>query len=308
MLDLSIVTINYNTSNATIALVKSIVKKTTKVKYEIVIIDNASEKENYFHLQDLVKELSLPNLKLVRSNINTGFGQGNRIGYEATSDSKYVAFINNDVELIDDCFPVLKDFMDQHLEVGIVSPQSVNERYEFVPTIDHFASWQREIFSRKFLEMVNPKRFPKRKKVYSQPIEADFVAGSFLFMRRVDFDKIGGFDENIFLYYEETDLSRRMKAIGKKTMLIPTIQYKHIHGLSTKKSMAIKLEQKLSLIYIIQKHQGWLASRLVLIFFGTKYFFSTILQPKKWPLLRASLQGMPLTLSLKHQQKSKTLE
>ena len=308
MLDLSIVTINYNTSDATIALVKSIVEKTTNVKYEIVIIDNASEKEDFLHLQQLVKEQNLSNLKLVRSDINTGFGQGNRIGYDATSESKYVAFVNSDVELIDDCFPVLKAYLDQHSEVGIISPQSVNEHFDFVPTIDHFASWQREILSRKCLEMVNPKRFPKRKKVYSQPIEADFVAGSFMFMRRADFDKIGGFDENIFLYYEETDLSRRMKAIGKKTVLIPTIRYKHIHGLSTKKSIAIKLEQKLSLIYIINKHQGWLASRLVLVFFGTKYFFSTLIQPKKWPLLRASLQGMPLSLSLKHQQKKKELD
>lgn len=307
MLDLSIVTINFNTSNATIACVKSIVEKTTLLNYEIVVIDNASERDDYLNLENEIKNLNLENLKLVRSNLNTGFGTGNMIGYAETSPSKYVTFINNDVELIDDCFSVLKQYLDQNPDVGVVSPQSVNEQLDFVPTIDHFASWQREIFTRKILEIVNPKRFPKRKKSYTKPIEADFIAGSFMFLRREDFDTIGGFDQNIFLYYEETDLSRRLKAIGKKTVLIPTIQYKHFHGLSTKKSIAIKLEQKLSLIYVVNKHQGWLASKVLLIYFGIKYFFSTLVSPKKWPLFKATLVGMPMFLSLKHKQKIKEI-
>lgn len=307
MLDLSIVTINFNTSNATIACVKSIIEKTTLLNYEIVVIDNASERDDYLNLENEIKNLNLENLKLVRSNLNTGFGTGNMIGYAETSPSKYVTFINNDVELIDDCFSVLKHYLDQNADVGVVSPQSVNENLDFVPTIDHFASWQREIFTRKILEIVNPKRFPKRKKSYTKPIEADFIAGSFMFLRREDFDTIGGFDQNIFLYYEETDLSRRLKAIGKKTVLIPTIQYKHFHGLSTKKSIAIKLEQKLSLIYVVNKHQGWLASKVLLIYFGIKYFFSTLVSPKKWPLFKATLVGMPMFLSLKHKQKIKEI-
>jgi len=307
MLDLSIVTINFNTSEATISCVKSIIEKTTQVDYEIVIIDNASEKEDYLNLEKRVKELNLPNLKLVRSNINTGFGTGNMIGYKATSPSQYVTFINNDVELIDDSFPVLKAYLDHNLDVGIVSPQSVNEHLAFVPTIDHFASWQREIFTRKVLELFDSKRFPQRKKTYKEPIVADFIAGSFMFIRRDDFEQIGGFDTNIFLYYEETDLSRRLKKIGKKTVLIPTIKYKHIHGLSTKKSIAIKLEQKLSLIYVVKKHQGWLASKLLLVYFGIKYFFSSLINPKKIPLLKATLLGMPMSLSLKNKLVNKII-
>ena len=308
MLDLSIITINYNTATATLDCINSIINKTTAVNFEIVVVDNASEKEDYIFLKNAIEKLNLPNIKLVRSDINTGFGTGNMIGYHHTSTSKYATFINNDVELIDDCFYTLKDYLDQHQDVAIVSPQSVNENLDFVPTIDHFASWQREIFTRKGLELFNSKRFPKRKKTYSSPIIADFIAGSFMFVRRADFDKVGGFDSNIFLYYEETDLSRRLKSIGKKTVLIPTLQYKHIHGLSTQKSIAIKLEQKLSLFYVVQKHQGWFAYKVLLFYFGIKYFFSTIFSPKKWPLLKAVLLGMPLHLSLKQKQVIKNLD
>ena len=303
MLDLSIVTINYNTSDATISCIKSIVEITSKVKYEIVVLDNASNEQDFLNLKLRLESLNLPNVRLKRSNINTGFGKGNMIGYAETNPSQYVCFINNDVELIDDSFPILKSYLDKNNDVAVVSPQSVNEHLDFVPTIDHFASWQREIFTRKGLELVNKERFPKRKKAYTQPVEADFIAGSFMFIRRTDFDLIGGFDPNIFLYYEETDISRRLKNLGKKTVLIPNIQYKHIHGLSTAKSIAIKLEQKLSLLYVVHKHQGWLAYKTLLFYFGIKYFFSTLVSPKKWPLLKATLMGMPLHLSLKQKQK-----
>lgn len=303
MLDLSIVTINYNTSEATISCIKSIIEKTSKVNYEIVIVDNASNEQDFLNLKSKLENLNLPNVRLKRSNINTGFGTGNMIGYAETNPSRYICFINNDVELIDDSFPILKNYLDEHHNVAVVSPQSVNEHLDFVPTIDHFASWQREILTRKGLEILNPTRFPKRKKIYTAPIAADFIAGSFMFIRRADFDQIGGFDPNIFLYYEETDISRRLKKLGKKTVLIPTIQYKHIHGLSTTKSIAIKLEQKLSLLYVVHKHQGWLAYKVLLFFFGIKYLFSTIISPKKWPLLKATLMGMPLHLSLKQKQK-----
>lgn len=303
MLDLSIVTINYNTSEATIDCIKSIVAITTKVNYEIVVVDNASNEQDFLNLKSKLELLNLPYLRLKRSNLNTGFGTGNMIGYAETNPSKYICFINSDVELIDDSFPVLKTYLDEHQDVAVVSPQSVNEHLAFVPTIDHFASWQREIFTRKGLELVNKNRFPKRKKTYSAPIVADFIAGSFMFIRRSDFDQIGGFDPNIFLYYEETDISRRLKKLGKKTVLVPSIEYKHIHGLSTEKSVGIKLEQKLSLLYVVHKHQGWLAYKILLIYFGIKYFFSTLINPKKWPLLKATLKGMPLHLSLKQKQK-----
>lgn len=308
MIDLSIITINFNTATATIACLESIVSKTTSIKYEIVVVDNASRKEEYQKLEAYIQRLNDNRIKLVRSNLNTGFGTGNMIGYSQTSEGKYVCFINNDVELIDDCFVALKNYLDQHSNVGIVSPQSVNEQLQFVPTIDHFASWQREIFTRKGLELFNSKRFPKRKKKYNEPITADFIAGSFMFVRRKDFDYVGGFDTNIFLYYEETDLSRRLKSIGKTTVLLPNLTYKHIHGLSTEKSIAIKLEQKLSLFYVVMKHQGWLAYKLLLIYFGIKYFFSSIVSPKKFPLFKAVLMGMPLHLSLKHRQKIEHLK
>ncbi len=306
MVELSILTINYNTSEATIALIKSIFDKTENILFEVIIVDNASQLSDFKNLESKLNELNHQNVKLVRSLINTGFGNGNLLGYQKKSiSSDYVVFINNDVELLDDCFFTLKKYLEDNEGIGIISPQSVNENLDFVPTIDHFATWQREVFTRKILEIFVPSRFPKRKKIYYEPITADFVAGSFMFMRCKDFDEIGGFDKNIFLYYEETDLSRKMLGINKKTILYPQLKYKHIHGLSTKKSLVIKLEQKLSLIYIVNKYQGFLASKVLVFYFCVKYFFSTLLNPKKKVLFIAALKGFPMKLSLKYKQEYK---
>lgn len=305
ILDVSCVIINYNTSAFTLKCVESISANTSqKLNYEIIIVDNASQGDDFHHLESNLKKLSNLQIKLIRSDINTGFGGGNSFGFQFCGNAKYVVFINNDVEFMDDdCLSILKKFMDETPDAGVVSPQSVNEHLDLVPTFDHFASVQREIFKRGTLEKICPKTYLKRKKEYFEPMKVQFIAGSFMFFNKVDFEKIGGFDTNIFLYYEETDLSRNLKyKLGKSTYLFPTIKYKHFHGVSTAKSLDIKIEQKISLLYIINKHYGWFAHKTLLTFFIIRYFFTSLIKPKYWKLWYYFILGMPLSKSLKQKQ------
>jgi hypothetical protein len=59
------------------------------------------------------------------------------------------------------------------------------------------------------LEKINPAKYPKRKKEYTQPIKIIAPNGAFMFFRASVFSKIGGFDTNIFLYSEEMDLAKK---------------------------------------------------------------------------------------------------
>lgn len=280
-------------------------KTSSALNFEIMVVDNASQRDDYNKLEKGILEMQKMNVKLVRSKINTGFGGGNAFGFQFCGKSDYVVFINNDVEFLeDDCLAVLKKFMDETPDAGVVSPQSVNEHLDFVPTFDHFASVGREILKRGTLERVWPKTYLKRKKQYFQPIKVQFIAGSFMFFRRPDFEAIGGFDTNLFLYYEETDLSRNLKyKLGKSTYLFPGVRYMHYHGASTPKSIDIKIEQKISLMYIIRKHYGWFAHKFLLFFFILRYFFTSLVKPKYWKLWYYFLLGMPLSKSLKQKQK-----
>ncbi|GAA4281254.1 glycosyltransferase family 2 protein [Gaetbulibacter aestuarii] len=302
--DISIIIINYNTANYTIDCIASILKHTpSDLDCEFIIVDNASETKNYFLLKNYIDSISNKiNIKLIRSQINTGFGAGNMIGAQQATGN-YLAFINNDVIFENDCLSALKEFMDNHENAGVCGPQAFKEDHSILPTIDHFASPLRELFGRNILEFLNQKTYPERKKLYAKPQRGQFVAGSFMFFRTTDFDQVGGFDTNIFLYYEETDICKRLAKNKKSAWLVPSGRFIHFHGASTPKSIALKIELKISLLYLTRKHYGMISYWIIRFYLQLKYFFSSLVKPKHWPLFFALIKGAPLSMSLKHKQK-----
>lgn len=305
MFDVAVLLINYNSSQHSINCIKSIIEKTSKsIHYQIIITDNCSENEDYQKLKFFCDQINFPNLELHRSTINTGFGGGNMHGIQYAR-AQFLAFVNNDTLFINDCLSVLKTNLENNPKIGIAGAQAYKENGDFMVSLDHFASPSREIFGRALLEKINSKKYPKRKREYSNPIQVNFIPGSFMFVRASDFNEVGGFDTNIFLYYEETDLCLRLAQNLKFAYLIPEAEFLHFHGVSTGKSLAIKKELKISLLYIIRKHYGVLGFGSVWLFLTIKYFFSSIFKPKNWSLFFLILSGAPLSESLKTKQNIK---
>ncbi|GAA4048568.1 glycosyltransferase family 2 protein [Flavobacterium chungnamense] len=308
MFDIAAIIINYNSSKLTQECIDSIVEKTaTNLNYQIIVVDNCSQIADYKLLEEFCKSHSFKNLQLVRSKINTGFGAGNMAGYQY-ANAKYVAFVNNDTLFLNDCFSILKTAIEKDNAIAMVGGQSFTETGKRMVAFDHFASISKELFGRDFLEKVNPKKYPKRKFEYTNPQKVNYVQGSFMFTRTEDFNEVGGFDTNLFLYYEETDLCMRLEKIGKSCYLIPEAQYVHYHGASTPQSITIKTELKISLLYIIRKHYGYLSYWFLLNYLRINYIFSTLFKPKYWYLLKVLLAGAPLSKSLKTKQKIVELE
>lgn len=302
MFEIAVILINYNSSEHSINCIRSIIEKTSKtLNYQIIITDNCSEIEDYLKLKSFCNETNFPNLELHRSLINTGFGGGNMFGVQF-SNAKYLAFVNNDTLLKNDCLSILKNALESNSTIGIAGSQAYKENGDFMISLDHFASPAREILGRSFLETINSKKYPKRKKKYTNPVQVNFIPGSFMFVRATDFYEVGGFDTNIFLYYEETDLCIRLAKKSKYAYLIPEAEFVHFHGVSTGKSLAIKKELKISLLYIMRKHYGFFGHKFVQLFLLIKYFFSSILKPKNWSLFFLILNGAPLSKSLKTKQ------
>lgn len=295
-MDLSIIIINYNTSKFTINCVETIVTTISKkLLYEIIIVDNFSNSEDVANLEELTHTYT--NLKIIKSKSNTGFGGGNTIGVlEATG--RFLAFVNNDTLLLNDCFSIIIKAMENNDSYGVCGPQSFKENGDFLPTIDHFTTPLKELFGRSFLEFINPNKYPKRKQIYSKPQRGQFISGSFMVFKKEVFNQIGGFDTNIFLYQEETDLCKRLLKINKYAYLIPEAKFIHFHGASTEKSIAIKTELKLSTLYVIKKHYGWLAHKLILLFFIVKYFIRSFFKPEYWEIFKVLSKGGQLNHSL----------
>lgn len=304
MLQTAVILINYNSSTYTIKCIESILQKTNiNFNYKIYVVDNNSQKTDYQNVENYLKLNHNDKVSLHRSNINKGFGGGNMFGLQFAEPSEFVAFVNNDTLFLNDCLQILYDFIKNKPSVAIVGGQSFDEKNKEIVSFDHYASTTRQIFGRRFLERLNSEKFPKRKQTYLDSLKVNTVSGSFMMINRNEFNKIGGFDENLFLYYEETDLSLRLKYIGKDCYIVPQAKYVHYHGASTERNVTIKKELKISLTYLVQKHYGLWSKKILLTYLCFTSFFSSILKPKKWTFFSLYFQGAPLSKSLKTKQK-----
>lgn len=301
--DVAIITINYNNSDLTVESVKSFIKTTAEeIDYHIILVDNGSEGDDYKNLSQKVNDLNSDKVKLVRSDINTGFGGGNMFGVQFVN-ATYYAFINNDTVLHNDCLSILKSYMDAHTEVAICGPEILNEKLEKKIGFDHFVSVQREIFGSRFLELKNSKKYPSRKTQHKNPVAVNYVNGSFMFCRAIDFNFVGGFDTNIFLFFEENDLSYRLLKHNKSTHYVPEAKYIHFQGKSMPSSELTKIELKTSMFYVIRKHSGYLSYQFLRLIFILRYGLSSIVKPTYFTLFLRILIGLPISKSLKNNQK-----
>ena len=296
MKDISIILINYNTAKFTLDCITSIYKKTTKtIDFEIIVVDNNSEDKDYKILCEGLKKN--PDIVLHSSSLNTGFGGGNMLGVQHAK-SEYVLFINNDVILKNDVLSVAFNFMESNTNVGVCTAQNFDEHNNFVPSFDHDKGLLKLIFGRSFLEAINTKKYQKRKQQHKAPLEVNFVNGAFMFFRKSTFEKVNGFDQNIFLYFEEMDICYRIRKQGLKCVLLPQAEIVHFQGASTGISTALKKEGFISYLYILKKNYStpkYLAVVLYLV-------ITFLIKPKKWDLLHLAIKGGSLSSSLKNSQ------
>jgi len=261
---LTISIVHFNTPSITIKCIDSLIKVLGESKlagkYEVSIIDNRSSEANFFSLKEYIDELSVNFIKIQRNCFNAGFGLGCMLTLN-NSAGKYVAFVNSDTYFEEDCFSELVDFIESNNYVGAITPQHLDGDGKKVKSYGYFESFYSRFISNKNNVIEDD----------SEPYVVDFIFGSFMMVRRDDFSKVGGFDPNIFLYYEEMDLCMRLKAEGLKCVVYPQRSFRHIFNASTGvRSEDLRFESLLSMIYVVRKHRG--------IIYGVCFYFALIIK------------------------------
>lgn len=255
MIELSIVIVNFKTKKEIISCLKSIEQNINRISYEIIVVDN----EGNNSLKNELKEHK--NVKYILSNKNLGFGGGNNLGASQAS-GEYLFFLNPDTLIKGDVIEQLYKFIKSKKNIGIVSPLLVDDnlkpfhtqsRKELTPLNAVYSfSFLRKLFPQK--NIYNDPFLNKWDKV--TPIETNTVPGAALMISRYLFDKIKGFDENFFLYFEENDLSKRVKNLGYKLYVYPESKVIHKVGKSTSQiSDGRKIFEKSRFLYF-RKHYG----------------------------------------------------
>ncbi|QQS50465.1 MAG: glycosyltransferase family 2 protein [Bacteroidota bacterium] len=251
MIDVSIITLNYNSTAYTLQCIKSIEEKTAEqVNFEVVVVDNQSDEDNYASLK---RASFKPNVRLVFSKQNLGFAGGMMLGLQHASPARYYLFLNNDCVFENDCLSVLLDFMNRELKAGLVTAQMYNSEGRQVHSFTHFQTLTKMLFGVGLLRFFHPNRYPHRKGIYTQPLKVDTIAGSFMFFRAETLSLTGGLDTRYFLYCEEEDASMRTKLAGYEVYLVPEARFTHFEGKSTVTNFATKREYFISLMQYQQK-------------------------------------------------------
>jgi hypothetical protein len=299
----SVIIINYNTSALTFDCIKSIYATTPiHFDYEIIVVDNASNYADYSTLKQSIDGLDKDNIIIFRSKINGGFAMGNMFGVQFAK-GKFLAFINNDVVLLQDSFSPLMDYFDYNLDTGVIGLQPIYENKKKQVAFGHFDTIFNRFLGYWLFEKLNPKKV-KRHKAYSEPLNVDYVVGSFMFFSARSFNEIGGFDTNLFLYFEEMDICKRLKNKHLKSVFFPKLEYIHLNGASTKLGYVKKIELKVSHLYIVRKNHGYLHFIALKYFFIIQYFLKAFFNPKHFKMLFKLITfGPTLSASLRHIQK-----
>ena len=300
-MQVSIITINYNSSLFTIKLVESIFKNVGKIiDYEIIITDNASKERDY---ENLVKKLPRDKrIKLFRNKVNNGFSGGNMDGYEK-SKGKYLLFINNDCQCINDVISPLVEFMKSNNNVGLLTGKVRGVDGRYTGTHKLFPSLSKSLFGTRLARILLKEKFISPKRSINKPTRVQVVTGAFMFFSKEVFEDIDGFDRKFFLDCEEEDISKRVWDIGKEVYMLPKPEIIHEHG-GSKKENEIELRNEFYISYkkLMFKHYSKPYSILMLMLMSLKIFRYFILGKCKYETVKLALKGFPEECSLRYKQ------
>ena len=296
-----IILINFNSADYTVNCIKSIKEFVDKnVSYNIVIIDNNSKVEDYEKLKLFVNNYD--DIQTIRSKINLGFSGGNMLGVQF-ADAEYIYFLNNDTLLLNDCLSILYKFMEANKNAGICTGQMYNTDMTFHHSFNYFPTLSLKLFGSSLLRLINPLKYPQKKKEYTAPLQVDFTTGAAMFIDYSKFAEVGGFDTNYFLYCEEEDIAMKLKRAGYYAYIVPEAKFIHHMGKSTVRNFEIEKENYISILYFQRKYSNYIVYQLYKIFCFFKIIKKSYKNIAFLKLAFFILGGANLKYSLKHKQK-----
>lgn len=222
-MDISIIIVNYNSGDFLYNCIKSIQESiNNNIDYEIIVVDNNSTDSSI----DICKELLNSNIQIIKLNENLGFSKANNIGMKQ-SRGTVLHFLNPDTRI----------------------DSEMNKDYEYI--LNEVKSGHECIYSNKLLnrdgsytdKIIMPLPMSKIREKFKRAKDNDyFCSGATIILSRKLMGKLGGWNEAMFMYYEDTDLSYKAHKIGIKSKSMPAIIYHYGGGSSERAFTSISHE------------------------------------------------------------------
>jgi len=235
-MDISIVIVNWNTAELLDNCLASIVRTVHGMRYEIIVVDNASSDGSVAMLRE-----HHPYVRVIENAENRGFGAANNQAF-AVMKGRYALLLNTDAVLTADAVYELFSFMETHATVGMAGGQLLNRDGSKQNSIAHIPTLLTLLANTSLLEYLWPTRFPSKRYEHREPIEVESVIGACMLVRKEAMDAVGIFDERYFFFFEETDWAYQMKAGGWHVYHVPTARIYHLQGQSIGKNVRSRME------------------------------------------------------------------
>ena len=215
--------------------------------WEIIIVDNESEATDFAKYRDRYAWV-----RMIANPANSGFGHGCVIGV-AESSGEQLLFMNPDVVATVSDIRALIAEKDAHPDVAIISPRQVGEDGKPQKVFDEFPGVANQSKTLKALvKLLTPKHKPDPHADHDSLVYCDWVTGSFVLIGRDDYERIGGWSSDYWMYAEDADLCKRAHDNGLKVAYTPQVEVFHAHGGSSRINVEVKSMTKLEVI--ISKH------------------------------------------------------
>jgi len=250
---IGVVVLNYNSFVDTIKLVDDLQRQTVVNDLYIVVVDNASPNDSYSHLKPLGKKYS--NVTVLETDDNLGYAKGNNFGLKYLDENihpRYVAIMNNDIILQNDCLEKLIKRYEVLKNPAIIAPKQLDINHkEMLPySMNSFLDDCLNLFY--IFKMFHKRNALKYvDNTGCKAMRVEMVPGSFMFASFSRFKEMGFFYPNTFLFVEERFITMKAKEMNLNNYILLDHTYVHAHS----KTIDTKYNQldKFRLLY-----NGWI--------------------------------------------------
>jgi N-acetylglucosaminyl-diphospho-decaprenol L-rhamnosyltransferase len=257
----SIVIVNWNTRNLLLECLASIQAYSSQC--EVVVVDNGSTDGSVSALRS-----EFPNVIVIDRAKNEGYARANMAGFRAAS-GEYILFLNSDTLIPNGAIDNLVAFLECRPRIAACGPRLLQPDGKAQPFAFGNDPTLRYLLARACARI--GMRAPLHDWETSEVQNVDWVSGACLLIRRSAFEQIGGFDEQMFMYFEDNDICLRLRKAGWGVAYNPHVAIAHIGGASLCDSSRRRRYYYQSLRYFFSKHYSiWnrAALRVFLAFYG----------------------------------------
>jgi N-acetylglucosaminyl-diphospho-decaprenol L-rhamnosyltransferase len=252
---LSVIIVSYNTREMTLECLQTLgAQLPASLRAEIFVVDNGSADGSAAAVR-----AGFPAVIVIENPANTGFGAANNLALRRAA-GRYLLLLNSDAFPKPGAISALIDFLERNPGVGVAGPRLLYPDGSMQQSCYRFttpaSAWLENLWLTKLLSWR-----PAFEDYYSwdhaSQRDVDFVIGACLLLRREVYEQTGGFDERFFMYQEEADWQKRIRAAGWRIVFTPGAEVVHIAGASSK-DQPVRINRHLfdSLDKYMIKHHG----------------------------------------------------